>query len=101
MRITTAETRTTAAMARLALSDEEVERMTVELDRILDLSAQLEEVDVQGVEPTTHALPLSCPLREDLVGPHLSAELALRGAPSQEASFFAVPAIFEREPDEG
>ncbi len=87
------EVRTTALMARLRLQEAELPAMAVELERSLELAASLGEVDVRGVEPTTHAVPLSCPLREDVVGPHDAIEDALRNAPATEARFFTVPAI--------
>jgi aspartyl-tRNA(Asn)/glutamyl-tRNA(Gln) amidotransferase subunit C len=94
MRISPDEVRTTAAMARLALSPDDVTRYAAELSTLLDYVAKLQEVDVTGVQPTTHALPLLCPLREDTVGPHLPAQVALRGAPATENGLFSVPAIF-------
>ncbi len=97
MRITREEVRITAAMARLSLSEEEIGHMTVELDRILAHAEQLQEVDVEGVEPTTHAVPLSCPLRADEVTAHLPAEVALSGAPRRDGAYFVVPAILNRD----
>lgn len=94
MRITPDEVRTTAAMARLALTPAEQDRLADELSRILDYAAQLQEVDVSGVPPTTHAVPLPCPLRPDRIGPHLPTAEALAAAPAQEDGFFAVPAVF-------
>ena len=84
-------------MARLYLSDEELASMTAQLDRILDYVETLRVVDVSGVEPTTHAVSLSCPLRPDLVGTEFPVEIALRGAPATEDGLFAVPAILNRE----
>ena len=92
--ISPADVRTTAEMARLHLSDEALAQMTADLGRILDYVAVLQGVDVTDVPPTTHAVPLSCPLREDRVGPHDDAEAALRNAPARDGSLFAVPAIF-------
>lgn len=88
------EVRTTAEMARLSIrSDAELQTMTQELSRILDLAADLLEVNVDGVPPTTHAVPMSCPLRDDALGQHLDVESTLRNAPSTEATFFTVPTI--------
>lgn len=93
-RISPDEVRTTAEMARLHIrSDAELQTMTAELSRILDFVADLSEVDVDGVPPTTHAVPMSCALRDDVVGPHLDIENTLRNAPSTEATFFTVPTI--------
>jgi aspartyl-tRNA(Asn)/glutamyl-tRNA(Gln) amidotransferase subunit C len=91
------EVRVTAEMARLRLSDEEIPRIAVELSRILDLAATLRDVDVTGVTPMTHAVPLSCPLRDDVVGPHDDIATALRNAPATAGDLFTVPAILTGE----
>lgn len=95
MKISDDEIRQTALMARLALSDEELQRLGRELDAILGYMETLAKVDVAGVEPTTHAVPLECPLRLDDLGPHLGVEAALSDAPSREGAFFEVPKIIE------
>ncbi|HEX3902583.1 MAG TPA: Asp-tRNA(Asn)/Glu-tRNA(Gln) amidotransferase subunit GatC [Polyangia bacterium] len=92
-RITPEEVRELAVLARLALSDQEVARMTGDLDAILDYVDAMRELDTTGVEPMTHAVPFDCPLRADQVAPSLSVEEALRNAPRREASFFQVPRI--------
>ena len=81
-------------MARLALGTAELERLAGELSGILGYAELLKEVDVSGVPPTTHAVPMSCPLRGDLTGPHDPIEAVLRNAPAREATFFSVPAVF-------
>lgn len=93
MRITAEEVRITARMARLRLEEAEVERMTIELGRILDYVASLEQVDTTGVAPLDHPGVLTCPLRPDEVGAHLPQREALRNAPLVEQEHFAVPAI--------
>lgn len=93
MRITAEEVRITARMARLRLEEAEVERMAVELGRILDYVASLEQVDTTGVAPLDHPGVLTCPLRPDEVGVHLPQLEALRNAPAAEQGHFAVPAI--------
>jgi aspartyl-tRNA(Asn)/glutamyl-tRNA(Gln) amidotransferase subunit C len=93
-RIASDEVKITAEMARLHIaSDAELQALTGELSRILDLAAHLAEVNVEGIEPTTHAVPLFAPLRDDVVGPHIDIEGAIRNAPATEATFFTVPAI--------
>lgn len=84
-----------ALLARLRLGDDEAERLRGELSAILDYVAQLSEVDTQGVEPMTHAVPLDCPLRPDVVAPSLSTDEALAGAPRTADDFFVVPRIIE------
>jgi aspartyl-tRNA(Asn)/glutamyl-tRNA(Gln) amidotransferase subunit C len=88
----------TALMARLALSDEEVATMQRELSAILGYVEELSALDVSAVEPTTHAVPLDCPLRPDTLGPQLSADEALADAPRREGSFFEVPKIIDEAP---
>lgn len=87
------EIRTTAEMARLSLGPAELGQLAVELSGILGYVEQLQEVDVSGVAPTTHAVPMSCPLRGDVPQPHDPTETALRNAPARESAFFSVPAI--------
>lgn len=88
------EIRATAELARLLVCEDDLEKLSCELSAILDYAAQLGEVDVTGVPPTTHAVELRCPLRADVVGRHDSLEEALRNAPAKESAFFSVPAIF-------
>jgi aspartyl-tRNA(Asn)/glutamyl-tRNA(Gln) amidotransferase subunit C len=92
-RIRSEEVREIATLARLELSDQEIERMTSDLDAILGYVAALKDLDTSAVEPMTHAVPFDCPLRADQVGPSLTVEEALRNAPRREASFFQVPRI--------
>jgi aspartyl-tRNA(Asn)/glutamyl-tRNA(Gln) amidotransferase subunit C len=95
MKITPEEVRETALLARLELSDEELARMTRELDAILGYMEQLAGVNVEGVEPTTHAVPLDLSLRADELAPHLTVEQALSAAPKERDGLFEVPKIIE------
>jgi aspartyl-tRNA(Asn)/glutamyl-tRNA(Gln) amidotransferase subunit C len=94
-RISEAEVRETALLARLALSDEEVARMTGELDAILGYMETLARLDVSDVPPTSHAVPMDLRLRADELGPHLSPEEALGDAPRRHDDLFEVPKIIE------
>lgn len=89
------EVRHVARLARLHLSDEELERMRAQLDAILAYVDKLRELDVEGVEPTSHAVPLLDVMRDDDVGPCLSQEAALANAPDRAGEFFRVPRIIE------
>ena len=80
-----------ARLARLALSDEEVERMTGELSAVLDHVEKIRELDLEGVPPTSHVVTVSDPLREDEPAPSLSCEEALASAPAVEDDGFLVP----------
>ncbi len=97
MKITPEEVRATAALARLALGDEEVARLARELDAILGYMEKLATVDVEGVPPMTHAVALACPLREDAIGPQLPVEQALADAPARDDGFFQVPRIIAHD----
>ncbi|MFO0574911.1 MAG: Asp-tRNA(Asn)/Glu-tRNA(Gln) amidotransferase subunit GatC [Polyangia bacterium] len=88
------EIRTTAEMARLQLDESELAQLAGELSGILAHAELLKEIDVSAVPSTKHAVPMSCPLRGDLVGPHDPIEAVLRNAPAREATFFSVPAVF-------
>ncbi len=91
------EVRRIAALARLRLSEEEERTFAVQLSRILDHVRQLEELDVSGVEPMTHALAAGevPALRADEVHASLSPADALANAPAREGTFFKVPRIIE------
>ncbi len=91
------EVRRIAALARLRLSPEEERTFAVQLSKILEHVAQLEELDVSSVEPMTHALAADegSPLRADSVRPSLSPAEALANAPAREGTCFKVPRIIE------
>jgi aspartyl-tRNA(Asn)/glutamyl-tRNA(Gln) amidotransferase subunit C len=80
-----------ARLARLRLSDEEVARMQGELSTILDHIEKLNELDLEGVEPTSHVVELENVLREDETRPSLRREKALEQAPDVAAAGFRVP----------
>jgi aspartyl-tRNA(Asn)/glutamyl-tRNA(Gln) amidotransferase subunit C len=84
-----------ARLARLHLTDDEVERMRQQLDAILAYIDKLRELDVEGVEPTAHAVPLVNVMRDDHVAACLSQEAALANAPDRAGEFFRVPRIIE------
>ena len=81
-----------ARLARLALTDEEVERLTGELDAILDAVGIVSELDLADVAPTSHPLDLVNVWEDDEPRPSLPLEDVLANAPRVEGSFFEVPA---------
>ena len=81
-----------ARLARLALTEEEIERFGEQLNAILEAVGKVSELDLTGVEPTSHALALTNVLGADEPRPCLSLEDALRNAPEREGDFFRVPA---------
>ena len=80
-----------ARLARLRLSDDEVGRMGEELSTILDHIEKLNELDLEGVEPTSHVVELENVLREDEPRPSLPRGKALEQAPDAAAGGFRVP----------
>ncbi len=80
-----------ARLARLRLEEEEIERMTGELSTILDHIEKIGELDLDGVEPTSHVVELENVLRPDEPRPSLPREAALAQAPDTDGSGFRVP----------
>ena len=80
-----------ARLARLRLTDDEVERMTGELSTILDHIEKLSGLDLDGVEPTSHVIELENVLRPDEPRPSLPREVALEQAPDTDGAGFRVP----------
>ena len=80
-----------ARLARLRLTDEEVERMSTELSGILDHVELMNELDLADVEPTSHVVALENVTRPDDPVPSLDRETALAGAPDAAADSFRVP----------
>lgn len=82
-----------AGLARLDLSQEEVARYEVELNDVLEFMEKLNELDTQGVEPTTHVLDISNVFRQDIVVASSDVEEILANAPDREDDYFKVPSI--------
>ncbi len=84
-----------AALARLALTEEEKSRFARQLAEILAYAEQVQRVDTRGVPPTTHVLTERTPFRPDEVRPGLSRDEALANAPepAREQGFFKVPRV--------
>jgi aspartyl-tRNA(Asn)/glutamyl-tRNA(Gln) amidotransferase subunit C len=80
-----------ARLARLRLSNEEIDRMAGELSKILQYVEQMNELDLDGVEPTSHVVELQNVLREDVPRPSLPRERTLEQAPDVAAGGFRVP----------
>ena len=86
-----------AVLARLSLTDAEVERLSTELEAILDYVETLEEVDTTDVRPMSHVLPLATPLREDRAAAPLDPQAAVVNAPESAGSAFVVPRVIDGE----
>jgi aspartyl-tRNA(Asn)/glutamyl-tRNA(Gln) amidotransferase subunit C len=95
MELSPAEVRKVALLARLELSDEEVERQGKHLNALLAQFEKLQELDVTGVEPTSHSIPVFNVMREDVARPSLSRDEVLANAPEARDGCFIVPRIVE------
>lgn len=84
-----------ARLARLELSDAEIERMREQLNVILGYIDKLRELDITNVEPTSHAVPLVNVMREDEVVPCVPTDAMLANAPDRVGELFRVPRIIE------
>lgn len=89
------EVRHVAELAKLELSEEEVERFGDQLSSILDYFEAIQEIDTSSVSPTPHILPLQNVMAEDRTEPSLSQEKALANAADHDDGYFRVRAIFE------
>lgn len=84
-----------ARLARIKLSEEEKKIFSKQLEQVLAHMEQLNRLDTTGVEPTSHAIPITNVFREDEVRPSVSREEILRISPEQEEGHFKVPRIIE------
>jgi len=84
-----------AKLARIAMSDEELERLVPELNNILGWVEQLGEVNTDGVEPLTAVIDQKLRLREDAVTDGNCRDAVLANAPEAQHGFFAVPKVIE------
>lgn len=84
-----------ADLSRLTFNDEEIEKLTTELDAIIGFAEQLSELDTTNVEPTSHVLEIRNVMREDVAEPGLPREEVLKNVPDHEDGQIRVPATFE------
>ena len=95
MPVSTEQVRHIAKLARIAMSDEEIERLAPELNNILGWVEQLGEVDTDGVEPLTAVIDQKLRLRDDAVTEGNIRDEILANAPEAQHGFFAVPKVIE------
>jgi aspartyl-tRNA(Asn)/glutamyl-tRNA(Gln) amidotransferase subunit C len=95
MSVTIDTVKRVAKLARIAVDDEDAERMTGELNAILGFVEQLNEVDVSGVEPMTSVIPMELKERQDVVTDGNKAGDIVANAPATEENFFLVPKVVE------
>ena len=87
--------RYTAQLARLDLTDAEIEKFQSQLGQVLEYVEKLKEVDVTGVEPTAHANAITNVFREDVTRPSLGQDAALANAPRTANGLIVVPKVIE------
>ncbi|NOY13848.1 MAG: Asp-tRNA(Asn)/Glu-tRNA(Gln) amidotransferase subunit GatC [Deltaproteobacteria bacterium] len=95
MKISRGEVEHVARLARLALSPDELETLTGQMDAILGYVDKLKELDTEGIEPMAHAVPMENAFREDVVRPSIGIERAQQNAPETDGSCFKVPKVIE------
>ncbi|MCO5154413.1 MULTISPECIES: Asp-tRNA(Asn)/Glu-tRNA(Gln) amidotransferase subunit GatC [unclassified Shinella] len=95
MSVDLATVKRVARLARIAVSEEEANRMTGELNGILGFVEQLSEVNVDGVEPMTSVTPMEMKKREDVVNDGNKADAIVANAPATDRNFFQVPKVVE------
>ena len=95
MALTRDEVRNVAVLARLALTDQETDRLTHHLNDLLAQFAHLQELETEDVPPTSHAVPVAATLREDVAHPSLPREAVLANGPhvDTEQGGFIVPQV--------
>jgi aspartyl-tRNA(Asn)/glutamyl-tRNA(Gln) amidotransferase subunit C len=94
-RLTREDAAKVALLARLKLSDDELDRMAAQLGRVIEYVDILNEVDISGVEPLAHPIELSNVFRDDAERPSLPREEALANAPKTDGRYFIVPPIID------
>ena len=97
-RITRDDVARVAQLARLTLTDDELDMFTGQLGAVLEHAADVQSLDLEGVEPTAHPYPLVNVLRADVVEPSLDRAEVLAVAPAVENEQFRVPPILGEEP---
>jgi aspartyl-tRNA(Asn)/glutamyl-tRNA(Gln) amidotransferase subunit C len=95
MAVDAATTRRIAHLARIAVKDEELAHLAGEINAVLDFVEQLQEVNVEGVEPMTSVTPMQMKMRQDVVNDGGIADAIVANAPASEDHFFLVPKVVE------
>lgn len=95
MTITRAEVAHVARLARLGLSDDEMDRLVSELDHILDAMQALRQLDTSAIPPTAQVIPLQNVMRDDVPRPSWPVEEILQNAPATRDGQFLVPPVLE------
>jgi aspartyl-tRNA(Asn)/glutamyl-tRNA(Gln) amidotransferase subunit C len=93
MKLSKKQVEDVARLARLTLSDDELDKMTIQLGKILSYVEKLNELDTNSIQPTSHVFSVCNAFREDNVKPSLSQDEALMNAPKKHENMFQVPKI--------
>ena len=95
MKLTREEVLHIARLARLAVTEEEVDRYVDQLSNLLEHFEVLQQVDTEGVPPTAQSVELQSVMRDDVIEPSLSSEEVLSNAPRREGDSFRIKAVLE------
>lgn len=93
MAVTRKEVEHIAELARLELTDSELEEYTAQLNKILEYVEKLNQLNTENVKPLSHPIDSENVFREDVVKPSIDREEALKNAPSKDDEFFKVPKV--------
>jgi len=97
--ITSEQIRHVAKLARLAIDEDHLRKFVPQIETILGYVAQIQKVQVSGIEPMAHAVPLCNVLRADEPAAPLPVEKVLRNAPATDGEFFRVPKVIGGDED--
>ena len=95
MKITRNEVAHVANLARLEISELEMDEFTIQLNAILEYADKLNQLNTEDITPTAHVMPINNVFREDEIAPCLPREAALANAPEEEDGMFRVPPVIE------
>lgn len=95
MKITADEVKKVAKLAKLTLSESDIERMAIDMDAMLAYVATLANLDTEGIVPTAHAVPMANAFRADQLRPSLEREAVMAAAPKSADGTFRVPKVIE------
>ncbi len=84
-----------AHLARIELKPKELEKLSGQLGDVIKFIDKLNKLDIKGIKPTSHILPINSVFREDVPAESLTSIKALKNAPCQERNFFVVPKVIE------
>lgn len=91
------EVKDVAYLSRLEMTEDELDKFSTQLSRILEYASMLDQLDLSTVEPTSHAVPLKNVFREDEVKPSFPVSEILANAPDPRGNYFCVPKIIDEE----